>query len=162
MGTIGYMAPEQVRGQAVDHRADIFALGAVLYEMIVGRRAFERSSAADIMSAILNEDPPGISQAAQTAAPGLQRVVHRCLDKDPGQRFQSASDLAFALEALSDSGISSAPAVVVPVLKRLRPALAWSSGLVVVLAGYYFATRHHRVPSSTTPYRASSIATPYV
>ena len=118
MGTAGYMSPEQVRGQPVDHRTDIFAFGAILYEMLAGQRAFHRSTSAETMTAILNDDPPSISQIVQTAPPGLQRVIHRCLEKNPEQRFQSASDLAFALEALSDSG--SAPAAVLPQGTRSR------------------------------------------
>jgi serine/threonine protein kinase len=98
------MAPEQVRGKPIDHRTDIFGFGAILYEMLTGKRAFRRSAAAETMTAILNDDPPGISQIVQTTPPGLQRVVHRCLEKNPEQRFQSASDLAFALEALAESG----------------------------------------------------------
>jgi serine/threonine protein kinase len=107
MGTPGYMSPEQVRGKTVDHRADIFAFGAILYEMLAGKRAFKKATVPETMTAILNEDPPGISQIVQAAPPGLSRVVHRCLEKDPEQRFQSASDLAFALEALSHSDVSS-------------------------------------------------------
>ena len=103
MGTVGYMSPEQVRGQTVDYRADIFAYGAILYEMLAGKRAFQKATSADTMSAILNEDPPGISQGAANVPPALQRVVHRCLEKNPEQRFQSASDLAFALDALSET-----------------------------------------------------------
>jgi serine/threonine protein kinase len=107
MGTVGYMAPEQVRGQTTDHRADIFAFGAILYEMLAGKRAFQRPTSADTMSAILNDDPPGISQVTLNIPPALQRVSHRCLEKNPEQRFQSASDLAFALDALSDSSGSA-------------------------------------------------------
>jgi len=103
MGTIGYMSPEQVRGLTVDHRADIFALGAILYEMLTGKRAFQKPTFADTMSAILNEDPPEISQILTNIPPDLRRIVVRCLDKNPQQRFQSVSDLAFALQALSDS-----------------------------------------------------------
>jgi eukaryotic-like serine/threonine-protein kinase len=103
MGTVGYMAPEQVRGQTVDHRADIFAFGTILYEMLAGKRAFQKPTAPETMAAILNEDPPGISQDAASVPPALQRMVHRCLEKNPEQRFQSASDLAFALGALPDS-----------------------------------------------------------
>ena len=104
MGTAGYMSPKQVRGQTVDHRTDIFAFGAILYEMQTGKRAFQRSTPAETMTAILNDEPPSVSQIVQSTPPGLQRVVHRCLEKNPEQRFQSASDLAFALEALSESG----------------------------------------------------------
>jgi serine/threonine protein kinase len=103
MGTVGYMAPEQVRGQAADHRADVFAFGAILYEMLAGKRAFQKPTSAETMTAILNEEPPGISQVTTNLPPALQRVVHRCLEKNPEQRFQSASDLGFALDALSES-----------------------------------------------------------
>jgi Tol biopolymer transport system component len=106
MGTVGYMSPEQVRGEAADSRADIFSYGAVLYEMLCGQRAFQAPTAAETMSAILNQDPSGISQLVPATPPALQRVVHRCLEKNREQRFQSASDLAFALEALSDPSIS--------------------------------------------------------
>ncbi len=103
MGTVGYMAPEQVRGQTADHRADIFAFGAILYEMLAGKRAFQKPTSPETMAAILNEDPPSISQVATNIPPAMQRVVHRCLEKNPEQRFQSASDLAFALDALSET-----------------------------------------------------------
>ena len=130
MGTAGYMAPEQVRGEAADHRADIFALGAILYEMVAGRRAFQKATSAETMTAILKEDPASISQIAPASPLALQRVVNRCLEKNPERRFQSASDLAFALEALSDAGTSSDIA---------RPAEAaasvwnwrWLAGIVV-------------------------------
>jgi Tol biopolymer transport system component len=104
MGTAGYMSPEQVRGQAVDHRTDIFALGAILFEMLSGRRAFKEETLADTMSAILREDTSDISQLVPAAPPALYRIVRRCLEKNREHRFQSASDLAFALEALSDPG----------------------------------------------------------
>ena len=105
MGTVGYMSPEQVRGQDADYRTDFFAFGAILYEMLCGQRAFKKATAADTMSAILSEDPPAISQLVPTMPPALQRVVNRCLEKNREQRFQSASDLAFALESLSDSAM---------------------------------------------------------
>jgi serine/threonine protein kinase len=100
MGTVGYMSPEQVRGQEADYRADFFAFGAILYEMLCGQRAFKKPTAVDTMSAILSEDPPSILQLLPATPPALQRVVHRCLEKNREQRFQSASDLAFALESL--------------------------------------------------------------
>jgi len=102
LGTVGYMSPEQVRGEKADSRADIFAFGAILYEMLSGRRAFRKPTSAETMTAILHEDPPGIAQIAPSTSPALLRIVHRCLEKNPEQRFQSASDLAFALEALSE------------------------------------------------------------
>jgi len=109
MGTVGYMSPEQVRGQPADHRTDIFSFGAILYEMLAGRRAFQKATAADTQSAILNEDPPLTSQVTTNIPPALQRVVQRCLEKNAGQRFQSAADLGFALDALSE-GSGSPPA----------------------------------------------------
>ena len=99
MGTVGYMSPEQVRGEAADHRMDIFAFGAIFYEMLSGKRAFQKPTAAETMNAILNEDPKDISEMVTNLPPALARAVHRCLEKNPEQRFQSASDLAFALEA---------------------------------------------------------------
>ncbi|HTU43194.1 MAG TPA: protein kinase [Candidatus Aquilonibacter sp.] len=101
MGTVGYMSPEQVRGQPVDHRTDVFAFGAILYEMVMGKTTFQRPTEADTISAILNEDPAPISQLAPDTPLTLDKIIHRCLEKNPSQRFQSASDLAFALEALS-------------------------------------------------------------
>ena len=124
MGTVGYMSPEQVRGKGVDHRTDIFAFGAVLYEMLCGVRAFHRGTDVETMTAILNEDPPAISQVLPTAPPGLQRVVHRCLEKNPEQRFQSASDLAFAIEALSESNATPIP-LVAPRLHLSRKWMRW-------------------------------------
>lgn len=137
MGTPGYMAPEQVRVKPVDHRADIFAFGAILYEMLAGKRAFLRSTSAETLTAILNDDPIGISQIAQSTPPGLQRVVHRCLEKNPEQRFQSASDLAFALEALSESG--SSQAVVINHGKRSRWVRAAIAGFIVAVAALLIA-----------------------
>jgi hypothetical protein len=110
VGTAGYMSPEQIRGEAADTRSDIFALGLILYEMLTGQRAFHKPTSAATMSAILNEEPPPISQLSPTIPPALQHVVHRCLEKDPERRFQNASDLGFALEALQDSSGTSVPA----------------------------------------------------
>ncbi|HXZ80557.1 MAG TPA: protein kinase [Terriglobales bacterium] len=108
MGTANYMAPEQVRGEATDARTDIFALGSVLFEMLSGERAFQRDTPAETMTAVLKEDPPELSDPARPVSPALERIVRRCLEKHPGQRFQSAKDLSFALSALSGSDVSSA------------------------------------------------------
>jgi eukaryotic-like serine/threonine-protein kinase len=105
MGTVGYMSPEQVRGELADHRSDIFAFGTILSEIVTGKNTFGRPTSAETMTAILNDEPSSIS-VAPGVPPGLQRVVHRCLEKHPERRFQSASDLAFALEALSDSSMT--------------------------------------------------------
>ncbi|HEY5611011.1 MAG TPA: serine/threonine-protein kinase, partial [Thermoanaerobaculia bacterium] len=100
MGTAGYMSPEQVRGQQVDHRTDIFAFGAILYEMLSGHRAFAGDSAADTMSAILKEEPAELSGEHSKISPSLDRIVRRCLEKNREERFHSAHDVAFALEAI--------------------------------------------------------------
>jgi serine/threonine protein kinase/WD40 repeat protein len=106
LGTVGYMAPEQISGKLVDHRTDIFAFGSVLYEMLSGRRAFRRNSSVETLAAILKEDPPEIVATGEHhVPPALERIVRRCLEKNPGQRFQSAKDLTFALENLS-AGVS--------------------------------------------------------
>jgi eukaryotic-like serine/threonine-protein kinase len=107
MGTVGYMSPEQVRGLPTDHRSDIFSFGAILCEMLMGKQTFQRPTSADTMAAILNAEPPAISELAPDVPLALQRVVNRCLEKNAEQRFQSASDLAFALQALADPTISS-------------------------------------------------------
>jgi len=114
MGTVGYMAPEQVRGQEADHRADIFAFGVILYEMLSGRRTFTGDSAADVMSAILKEEPPELGEANAKISPALEKIVRRCLEKKPERRFQSAHDLGFALETLSSSGSAPGSAGILP------------------------------------------------
>jgi hypothetical protein len=107
-GTVGYMSPEQVRGQAVDHRSDIFSFGAILYEMVSGRRAFKGESPADTMSAILREEPPDLTSMDREIPLALERIVRHCLEKLPGERFRSAHDLAFQLEGLSSPSGSGA------------------------------------------------------
>lgn len=107
LGTAGYMSPEQVRGKAADPRSDIFAFGAILYEMLSGKRAFHGDSAADTMSAILKEDPPELAETNRNVSPALERIVHHCLEKNPAERFQSARDVAFNLQALTDISTSS-------------------------------------------------------
>jgi len=107
LGTFAYMAPEQVRALEVDHRADMFSFGAVLYEMVTGERAFKGETAADTMTAILTKEPPELDSTRSAISPGLDRIVRRCLEKSPDLRFQSASDLAFALETLSTMSTAS-------------------------------------------------------
>src|SRR5262245_6027900 len=133
LGTFGYMAPEQVRGLAVDHRADIFAFGALLYELLSGARAFAGETAADTMSAILTKDPPDLDAATLSVSPALDRIIRRCLEKLPELRFQSANDLAFALETLSTTSAPSGAAAAVAIAPALAPVgRAW---LPWVLAG---------------------------
>src|SRR5688572_5988075 len=154
MGTVGYMAPEQVRGQATDALSDLFALGAVLYEMLSGQRAFQRDTAAETMTAILKEDPPEFAGTRTEIPAGLERIVRHCLEKNPGERFQSARDVAFALESLSGS-VTSAAAVVAPPPGRSRMprlVLAVLAALVVAGAAGVFAGRA-TAPRSAAPMR---------
>ncbi len=102
IGTVNYMSPEQVRGQATDARSDIFSLGSVLYEMLSGKPPFSRGTAADTMAAILKDSPPKIEIRGRPLQPSLDRIVAHCLEKDPADRFQSARDFSFALSGVDD------------------------------------------------------------
>lgn len=151
LGTIGYMSPEQVRGQPTDQRADIFALGAILYEMVMGKGTFQRPTSADTISAILNEEPPSITELAPDTPASLERVIRRCLEKNPEQRFQSASDLAFALEALSDPSTVAIGAHVAARPEPDRPGWTWAAAamafVVVALAIAFVLEQRSRLPS---------------
>src|SRR2546430_3446165 len=116
MGTMGYMSPEQLKGHPADHRSDIFSFGAILYEMLSGKRAFRGDSMAETMSAILREDPPDLSETNKTVSPALERVVRHCLEKNPAERFHSARDLAFAIESLSGSATISGQTATMPIV----------------------------------------------
>ena len=140
LGTLGYMSPEQVRGRPTDARSDIFSFGAILYEMLSGKRAFHGDSAADTMSAILREDPADLSVTNQNISPGLERIVRHCLEKSPEQRFHSAHDLAFDIEALSQV---SAPAGATPSrrARRAPPVALLAAGLLAGAGLAYLALR---------------------
>src|SRR5438874_12112889 len=103
MGTVGYMSPEQAKGQNADHRSDPFSFGAILYELLSGKRAFSDETWVETMSAILKQDPPELTETNRTVPPALERIVRHCLEKNPEERFQSAHDVAFALQSLSGS-----------------------------------------------------------
>jgi len=154
LGTVGYMSPEQVRGQPADHRSDLFSFGCILYEMLSGRRAFAAASSVETMNAILKEEPPEIAHLNLDVPPGLERIVQHCLEKNSDERFQSARDLAFHLEALS--GISTQ----VPALRPgksaalgprlpLLPALAAGA---LALAAAYYAGRQTGTPEAPVAY----------
>jgi WD40 repeat protein len=156
LGTVGYMSPEQVRGQSAGHRSDIFSFGAMLYEMLSGNQAFKRESSVETMNAILKEDPPELMRSGLAVSPSLERIVRRCLEKKPGERFQSARDLAFALDALS--GTSSSQTGITPVAPRaIRRWLIAGMAAVVLLAAGVLLGRQS-VPARTLPkYQALTI-----
>ena len=148
VGTAGYMSPEQVRGRPADHRSDLFSFGAILHEMLTGRRTFKGESGVETMNAVLNGEPSPILEVNPQVPPLLERIVRRCLEKDPENRFQSARDLAFALEATEGSPRP-------PVLKAKR-GIAWA---VVVLAAVTAVITivflQRRDPEERRPLRAS-------
>jgi len=145
LGTAGYMSPEQVRGKAADSRSDIFSFGAILYEMLSGKRAFHGDSAADTMSAILKEDPPDLSETNRNISPALERIVRHCLEKSPAERFQSARDVAFNLEALSNVSTTSRGGMrALPDEKTSRQWLLPLAGAVLLLASWAGVYRYAR------------------
>ena len=152
MGTAGYMSPEQARGEAVDHRSDLFALGSVLYEMLSGRRAFHGGSPVETLNAILNEEPPEFPADRQIPQV-LDRLVRHCLEKKPDDRFQSARDLVYELEGLSGSSGAAGHGVRADAVRlRRRWLTAGVSGVlaVVALAGAFLAGRRTAPPSIPT------------
>ncbi len=180
IGTIGYMAPEQVRGAATDARTDIFALGVVLYEVLAGHAAFRRDTPADTLSAILTAEPPDLPRISSSAGPALENILRRCLEKAPEERFQSARDLSFALEAISagtagasgnaertgsESGSGSGSG-----RSHLRGALGMSGVAALVVAGSFAAGRFtakapavvppalFSLPANTAPFDAVSVS----
>jgi TolB-like protein/Tfp pilus assembly protein PilF len=137
LGTVGYISPEQVSGERADARSDLFSLGCVLYEMVAGRRAFGGASPGQTMAAILRDQPPEIAVSGAQVPEGLDRIVTRCLEKNPGERFQSARDLAFALREASGGSAALPAAPVVTVAKpraATRPRGRWMIGLAVLAA----------------------------
>ena len=154
LGTVGYMSPEQVKGEPSDARSDIFALGTILYEMFSGQRAFRRDTSAETMTAVLKEDPPEMTVSGKPFSPVLERIVRRCLEKKPLQRFQSARDLAFNLEGLS--GVSSSSAIsfapVTPPRSKLIPIAAIAcAALLLVAAGIWWSS-HSAAPVASPTY----------
>jgi serine/threonine protein kinase len=158
MGTVGYMSPEQVRGQPVDHRSDIFSFGAVLYEMVSGKRAFSGESSVEAMNAILKEDVAELSASGGPVSPGLDRIIRRCLEKKPERRFQSASDLAFAIEALNaTSGISQAVPVTTPPTRTMRIEWVITALVILILSLVAFSLWRYK-PRSAAPATYTQVA----
>ncbi|PYQ37594.1 MAG: hypothetical protein DMF55_00350 [Acidobacteria bacterium] len=153
LGTVGYMSPEQVRGAPVDHRSDVFSFGAILYEMLTGARAFRGDSAVETMNAILKEEPPEPSESGRRVPPGLERIVRHCVEKNPALRFQSARDLAFDLESLSETSSAATTRVLPSPSARRRglfPVLAGLALLGIAAAAGYLAgarTGRPRLPT---------------
>ena len=159
MGTVGYMSPEQVRGEATDYRTDIFAFGAILYEMLTGRRAFQRQTPVETMGAVLKEEPPSLSDIVPPIPLAVQRIVHHCVEKNPAERFHSAWDLAFALEGLSAGSDSDSARLATDVAKtRLQRSWFWISvlatGVTLAATVGLLAFRHF---SETTPVRFEDV-----
>jgi serine/threonine protein kinase len=154
MGTVGYMPPEQVRGGEVDQRADIFALGAIIYEMLSGKRAFHGETAADTIEAILNRDPPALSQISSSVPPAFDRVLRRCLEKNANERFHSVRDVAFALEAISDlpsSGTGNRAQSSAGRSASRRRLYAVGGLLAVLAVSFAAAYMHYRATTGASP-----------
>ena len=133
VGTMHYMAPEQLEGKEVDARTDVFAIGCVLYEMITGQRAFEGTSQASIIASVLERQPAPVTSVQPLSPPGLERIIRLCLEKDPEDRWQSAHDVRLALETLTMSTSSIGPAPALPRRRRVE-RLAWAALVAVLLA----------------------------
>ena len=133
LGTVGYMSPEQVKGEPADYRSDIFSFGVVLYEMLTGKRAFSGESPIEIMSAILSMEPPEPAEEERAIAPAFERIVRHCLEKRPDDRFQSTRDLAFDLESLAVTSTTSSPALTKgPAAPGRRARGIWVASVVVL------------------------------
>ena len=144
LGTMGYMSPEQLRGQRGDARSDLFSFGVVFYEMLSGTRAFHGKTSADMISAILKEDPPDLTTMDRDVSPMLERIVRHCLEKDPSARFQSARDVEFALESLSTVSSSSIPVVTTAGRRKTRMVAAALTAALVLVAGFAIWTSFNR------------------
>src|SRR2546423_4079739 len=173
MGTMGYMSPEQLKGQPADHRSDIFSFGAILYEMLSGKRAFRGESMAETMSVILREDPPDLSETNKTVSPALERLVRHCLEKNPSERFHSARDLAFTIESFSGSATISGQTATMPAITESSTAVGLSRWLgnvrvawivaavfLVALVTALVALLYFRQPSSPSQITRFSIPLP--
>jgi serine/threonine protein kinase len=161
VGTVSYMSPEQAEGKKVDARSDIFSFGALLYEMVTGRRAFQAETPIATLSAILREEPKPASQVAEGLPRELERVIGRCLRKNPERRFQAMPDLKVALEELKEESDSGTLGAATAPQRRQRPLLVWSLALVTVVgvaAALRFARSTAKPPQPTltavplTPY----------
>jgi len=158
LGTVGYMAPEQARGEAVDHRADLFSFGAILYEMLCGQRAFQGTSDVETLNAIVKEEPPDLVGPNPQIPTALQRILRHCLEKSPQQRYHSASDMAFDLEVIWESGIK----VPEPETLRFKPRerLGWMAMTLLLVGLLASGISYLRRTATDEPAVHSSIAPP--
>src|SRR5438445_134088 len=145
MGTAGYMSPEQVRGLPVDHRADIFSFGAILYELLTGAKAFKKETAGDTMAAILRDETPELADSGRDISPGMDEIVRHCLEKEPDNRFQSAKSIVFALSQSSSSTFTSGARFVErPTAgKRKAASITAAAILLLAVAGVFLWRRSH-------------------
>ena len=156
LGTFQYMAPEQLEGQEADARTDIFSFGALLYEMATGKRAFEGASRTSLIAAIVSSQPAPISSVAPMTPPALDRVVRKCLEKDPDDRWQSAHDVASELRWLSEAGSQAGVATTVTLRRKSRERLAWAlAALLAVTAAALGAAYIQRAPARPAAFRAT-------
>jgi Tol biopolymer transport system component len=138
LGTVGYMSPEQVLGKPLDARSDLFSLGVVLYEMVSGTRPFHKASAPETMTAILKEEPPDLAAPGRSVPPGLDRIIRHCLEKEPSSRFQSARDIAFALESLTQSTTAGTASLRAAGGKRRLTVVALGLTVIATCAAFFF------------------------
>ncbi len=144
MGTMGYMSPEQLRGLPVDHRSDLFSFGAILYELLSGKKAFKKDTASDTIAAILKEEPPELTQSGRNTSPALDHIVKHCLEKDRDRRFHSAHDIAFALSEASGPTTTSGVQFTAPPSGKRKVLIAFAAIVVLAVAGVLLLRRPHR------------------
>jgi serine/threonine protein kinase len=158
LGTFQYMAPEQLEGHEADARSDIFAFGAVAYEMVTGKKAFEGKSQASVAAAILERDPPSMCSLKPVTPPLLERTVKRCLAKEPEKRWQATSDLCDELKWIAEGGETGSSTVVRPT--KVRERLAWGVALLAVLSAVLLGLRNSRVVTAPPETVRLSVVTP--
>ncbi len=144
MGTPGYMSPEQVRRLPVDHRSDVFSLGAILYEMLSGKRAFRKETESDTMAAILRDEPPELSGSGRNISPALDNIIRHCLEKDRDNRFQSAKDIVFALAEPTSPTVTSGELLAAPRAAKRMALIACTALVALAVAGIFLLRQPHK------------------
>lgn len=159
LGTLGYMSPEQVKGESADHRTDIFSVGCVLYELLTGRTAFRGGTPAETLAAILRDQPDDLSDSGRKIPPRIDAIVRRCLEKNPDHRFQSARDLAFALREILGDSSRPGSGPVWPVKPVIRRRALWTAACAVTIAAgvLWFDGRALPLTSGTASIRSLAV-----